>query len=156
MGRTAGRIDTNRTLAERLERLCDQWSAEHGRPLSNHTLSAALGAARHPASKPYLSQLHTENPSSPSTELLLALACFFEVELEHFFGNGAVASEEDSAIAGQLLDPGLRRLIHTAADLSAHAQGFVTRMAESFRAAEGLIEHPSDSTPRVQHVVPKS
>lgn len=130
MGRTNGRVDANSALVDRLERLCDEWSAEHGHPLSNQILSAALGATGHPVSKPYLSQLRTGQRSNPSTELLLALACFFEVEFESFFGSEATPNAEDIVIAGQLRDSGLRRLIHVSADLSTDAQDYLSRIAE--------------------------
>lgn len=160
MGRTKGRIDANRTLMEILERLSDKWSAEHGRPLSNQMLSAALGAAGHPVSKLYLSQLRTGHRSNPSTDLLLALACFFEVEFESFFDSAASSSDEDIVIVGRLRDPGLRRLLHMSADLSADTQSYLTRVAELFRAAEGLIEQPTDiattrHNPRLRRARPR-
>lgn len=100
-------------------------------------------------STPYLSQLRSGVRTNPSEQVVLALAEYFGVDAEYFFGpaprpDPEQIPEEDRSVAEELFDLELRSLARKAVDLSPASQSLLSSIAEKLRASEGLPSVPPD------------
>ncbi|MEV0245501.1 helix-turn-helix transcriptional regulator [Nocardia sp. NPDC050712] len=134
-------------FSARLNRLFEQVRPPGRKPHTNAEVAAALTAAGHPISKPYLSQLRSGRRRNPSDETVAALARFFKVKPDYFF-NSAYASQIDNdlSLLSLLQGYGLRRLSSRAFDLSEESQYLLATLAEKLRLSEGLPAIPPDGT----------
>ncbi|WP_024803174.1 helix-turn-helix domain-containing protein [Nocardia sp. BMG51109] len=134
-------------FAERLNKLFDMVHPPGRKPHTNTEVSAALSAAGHPISKPYLSQLRSGRRTNPSAETVAALARFFKVDPAYFTDDVYAAKiDHDLEILSQLRGYGLRRLSNRAFDLSDESLALLTSIADKLRAGEGLPEVPPTDT----------
>ncbi|TSD95693.1 helix-turn-helix transcriptional regulator [Skermania sp. ID1734] len=134
-------------FAARLNKLFETVHPPGRKPHTNAEVAAALTAAGHPISKPYLSQLRSGQRTNPSDETVAALARFFKVKPDYFFNDiYATKIEHDLELLSQLEGYGLRRLSIRAFDLSEESQTLLTALAEKLRASEGLPSVPPDGT----------
>ncbi|MGC0362503.1 transcriptional regulator with XRE-family HTH domain [Rhodococcus sp. 27YEA15] len=101
-------------------------------------------------STPYLSQLRTGVRTNPSPEIVAALAHFFGVHPDYFYGPSeaprAVSSGgADLTVVEQLHNVRLRNLTSRVVDLSESSQDLLVEMAENLRTSERLPRVPPDS-----------
>lgn len=138
---------TEVTFSRRLNKLFETVRPPGRTSHTNAEVAAALTAAGHPISKPYLSQLRSGRRRNPSDETVAALARFFKVKPDYFFNDAyARKVDHDLELLAQLRGYGLRRLSSRAFDLSEESQSLLTSMAEKLRASEGLPDIPADGT----------
>ncbi|MFF0545079.1 helix-turn-helix domain-containing protein [Nocardia thailandica] len=131
-------------FAPRLNKLFE--STPGIRPHTNRHVARALREAGHSISAPYLSQLRTGLRTNPSRQTVAALAHYFQVEPEYFFGdivNDPVP--DDHTILTRLHLPHPRRLLLTVYGLSADSQELLIKISERLRASEGLPALPCDT-----------
>lgn len=102
-------------------------------------------------STPYLSQLRTGVRTNPSPEVVAALAHFFKVQPDYFYGPSDQLPAEDStgeadlSVLAQLHNVRLRNLTARVVDLSSSSQDLLVEMAENLRSSENLPRVPPDS-----------
>ncbi|TSE00383.1 helix-turn-helix domain-containing protein [Skermania sp. ID1734] len=131
----------------RLNQLFETVHPPGRRPHTNAEVAAALTAAGHPISKPYLSQLRSGQRTNPSKETVHALARFFKVKPDYFFDDiYANRIERDLTLLTQLEGYWLRQLSVRAFDLSEESQNLLTALAEKLRSSEGLPAVPADGS----------
>ncbi|MGC0362687.1 transcriptional regulator with XRE-family HTH domain [Rhodococcus sp. 27YEA15] len=109
-------------------------------------------------STPYLSQLRSGVRTNPSEQVILALAEYFKVGPDYFFGptprqDPELASAEDRSVVEEFHDAELRSLTRKAADLSTESQDLLSSIAEKLRASEGLPPVPPDCSTYTAPVV---
>lgn len=98
-------------FATQLNKLFESAHHPERRPHTNGEVAAAVTAAGHPISKPYLVQLRSGEQTDPSTEMVVALAKFFKVKPDYFFDDRYAAKvDSDLKLLAQLHGVGLRRL----------------------------------------------
>lgn len=126
-------------FADRLNEVLAQWERLHGMRMSNRALAFRVTQAGHPVSATYLSQLRSGNRDNPSPALVETVARVLGVELTRFSDGGARDPVPgDDAVSAAVDDPGLRRLLTTAAGLSGSSIELLSDLAGKFRVAEGL------------------
>ncbi|NHP18225.1 transcriptional regulator [Rhodococcus sp. IC4_135] len=109
-------------------------------------------------SKPYLSQLRCGHRTSPSDEVIDALAAFFDVSRGYFFTVSVpVAASgdvhvDDADIAERLDDPAHRALLLAANGLSAPSLELLADLATKLRISERRPAVPADSPSYVRLV----
>ncbi len=125
-------------FADRFNEVVSQWEQAHGGRMSNRTLAFQVTQAGHPVSATYLSQLRSGNRENPSPALVEAVARVLAVESAQLNGGGGSDPvPEDEVVAAAVTDPVLRRLLATAAGLSAASVELLSNMAGRLRVAEG-------------------
>ncbi|MGW5309550.1 transcriptional regulator [Nocardia thailandica] len=135
--------DSGPDFAWRLNELFDRPTLPGRRPHTNRTVADAVTARGHRLSSPYLSQLRTGQRVNPSPRLVAALAAYFGVAPQYFYGlTGAHPVRADSTVVRRLRTPGLRSLLHHAQQLDADTLDVILQFSDSLRAAEGLPAHP--------------
>ena len=106
-------------------------------------------------SKPYLSQLRCGFRSSPSDEVVTALAAFFGVSRGYFFtvpGASGDVHVEDAEIVRHLDDTVHKELLLAANELSAPSLELLADLATKLRLSEGRPAVPADSPSYVRLV----
>lgn len=109
-------------------------------------------------SKPYLSQLRCGHRTSPSDEVVTALAAFFGVSRGYFFTVPvpiAASSDvhvDDADIADRLDDPALKALLLAANGLSAPSMELLADLATKLRISDRRPVVPADSPSYVRLV----
>ena len=117
--------------------------------LTNAQVVEALSQRGCKISTPYLSQLRSGVRTNPSEQVVLALADFFGVAAEYFFGptprqDPELIPEEDRSVVEEFHDSELRSLAIKAVDLSPESQDLLSSIAEKLRSSEGLPAVPPD------------
>lgn len=117
--------------------------------LTNAQVVEALSQRGCRISTPYFSQLRSGVRTNPSEQVILALADYFEVDAEYFFGptprqDPELIPEEDRSVAEEFYHPELRSLACKAVDLSPESQNLLSSIAEKLRSSEGLPSVPPD------------
>ncbi|WCT06127.1 transcriptional regulator [Rhodococcus qingshengii] len=106
-------------------------------------------------SKPYLSQLRCGHRTSPSDEVVDALAAFFGVSRGYFFTAPVVSRDvqvEDADIVGRLDDPAHKALLLAANGLSAPSLNLLADLATKLRISDQRPVIPADSPSYVRLV----
>ena len=107
--------------------------------MSHRALAFQVTQAGHPVSATYLSQLRSGHRDNPSPALVEAVARALAVEITEFSdGGGRDPVPGDDRLSATVDDPALRRLLITAAGLSATSVELLSDMAARLRLAEGL------------------
>ncbi|MTE16065.1 hypothetical protein [Nocardia aurantiaca] len=129
-------------FSARLNMLFQAWESEHGHRLTYNKVVEDLASAGHTVSRSYLSLLRSGQRSNPSDGVVVALAAFFDAEVEYVrTGVSAGGSPTDRFIAEKFGNAPLRRLIRNAAGLSKGSIESLEYLADRLRVMEGL---PSD------------
>ncbi|MDE8648952.1 helix-turn-helix transcriptional regulator [Rhodococcus qingshengii] len=129
--------------------------ARSSRRLTNKAVVNGMAAHGVGISTPYLSQLRTGMRDSPSDEVVLALAKYFDVSPGYFFsipwsGDREAAYGEDEGVVGGLEDPDLQKLLSTSNGLSSGSLDLLADVATKLRAAEARYVIPVDSSAYVR------
>ncbi|MDN3460688.1 helix-turn-helix domain-containing protein [Rhodococcus sp. APC 3903] len=106
-------------------------------------------------SKPYLSQLRCGHRSSPSDEVVDALAAFFGVSRGYFFAAPVASGDahvEDADIIGRLDDPAHKALLLAATGLSTPSLNLLADLATKLRISDHRPVIPADSPSYVRLV----
>ena len=144
---TAGHAASGNVFRTRLNELF----AAAGPNLTNAAVVRGLVEHGCRISKPYLSQLRCGHRTSPSDEVVDALAAFFGVSRGYFFTAPvpvAVSSDvhvEDADIVERLDDPAHKALLLAANGLSAPSLELLTELATKLRISDDLPVVPADS-----------
>nr|WP_257233017.1 helix-turn-helix transcriptional regulator [Rhodococcus qingshengii] len=101
-------------------------------------------------STPYLSQLRNGVRTSPSDEVVGALADYFGVSPGHFFtvpwtGDRALAETQDADTVARLDDQELKQLLQTSNGLSATSLELLLNLAGKLRISDQRRKVPADS-----------
>lgn len=120
------------------------------RRLTNAVVAKGLLARGCRVSTPYLSQLRTGVRTSPSGEVVGALADYFGVSPGHFFtipwtGDHTLVEGEDATIVERLDDLELKQLLQTANGLSATSLELLLKLAARLRISDQRRKVPADS-----------
>ncbi|MFD4785103.1 helix-turn-helix domain-containing protein [Rhodococcus qingshengii] len=118
------------------------------RGLTNVAVAQGLLARGYRISTAYLSQLRHGARSSPSDEVVSALADYFDVPLGYFFtipwsGDRARVHDEDAEIVDHLADQELRQLLRAANGLSATSLDLLSNLAAALRISESSRTTPT-------------
>ena len=118
------------------------------RRLTNTAVANGLLARGYRISTPYLSQLRHGVRSSPSDEVMSALADYFDVPLGYFFtipwsGDRARVHDEDAEIVDHLADQELRQLLRAANGLSATSLELLSNLAAALCISESSRKTPT-------------
>ncbi|EQM32314.1 MULTISPECIES: helix-turn-helix transcriptional regulator [Rhodococcus] len=118
------------------------------RRLTNVAVANGLLARGYRISTPYLSQLRHGVRSSPSDEVVSALADYFDVPPGYFFtipwsGDRARVHDEDAEIVDHLADQELRQLLRAANGLSATSLELLSNLAAALRISESSRKTPT-------------
>ncbi len=132
------RYSSGEEFAVRLNVLFDRWECANGERLSNSVVAERLTAAGHRVSKPYLSQLRSGKRGNPSWDLVCGLSEVFGMDGEFLVHGLMPTGAGDGTIVERLRDDSLRKLMSIAAALTAEDLDYLVRIADMFRAAEGL------------------
>lgn len=126
-------------FADRFNEVVSQWEQAHGIRMTNRALAFRVTQAGHPVSATYLSQLRSGNRDNPSRALVETVARVLAVELTRFNDGGpGDPVPGDDLVSAAVDDPALRRLLTTAAGLSASSIELLSDLAAKLRLAEGL------------------
>ncbi|NKY42937.1 hypothetical protein [Nocardia cerradoensis] len=126
-------------FADRFNNVISQWEQVHGTRMTNRALAFRVTQAGHPVSATYLSQLRSGNRDNPSQALVETVARVLAVESTRFNDGGpGDPAPGDDLVSSALDDPALRRLLTTAAGLSASSIELLSDVAAKLRLAEGL------------------
>ncbi|OXR45967.1 Nucleoid-associated protein EspR [Nocardia cerradoensis] len=126
-------------FADRFNDVISQWEQVHGTRMTNRALAFRVTQAGHPVSATYLSQLRSGNRDNPSQALVETVARVLAVESTRFNDGGpGDPAPGDDLVSSALDDPALRRLLTTAAGLSASSIELLSDVAAKLRLAEGL------------------
>lgn len=117
--------------------------------LTNAQVVEALSIRGCRISTPYLSQLRSGVRTNPSEQVVLALADYFRVSADYFFGptprqDAELIPEEDRSVVEEFHNSELRSLTRKAVDLSTESQDLLSSIAEKLRSSEGLPAVPPD------------
>lgn len=120
------------------------------RRLTNSAVAKGLLSRGCQVSTPYLSQLRNGVRTSPSDEVVGALADYFGVSPGHFFtipwtGDRPLIEGEDATIVEGIDDPELRQLLQTANGLSATSLELLLKLAARLRISDQRRKVPADS-----------
>ncbi|MDZ7911917.1 MAG: helix-turn-helix transcriptional regulator [Rhodococcus sp. (in: high G+C Gram-positive bacteria)] len=101
-------------------------------------------------STPYLSQLRNGVRTSPSDEVVGALADYFGVSSGHFFtipwtGDRTLVEGKDATIVERPDDPELKQLLQAANELSATSLELLLKLAARLRISDQRRKVPADS-----------
>ncbi|MFF2059938.1 helix-turn-helix domain-containing protein [Rhodococcus qingshengii] len=129
------------------------------RRLTNVAVAHGLLARGCRISTAYLSQLRHGARSSPSDEVVSALADYFDVPLGYFFtipwsGDRARAHDEDAEIVDHLTDQELRQLLLASNGLSATSLELLSNLAaalcisENRRRTSARTQRPTPDRPK--------
>jgi transcriptional regulator with XRE-family HTH domain len=118
-------------LADRLNRLFEDVRGRGGRRWTNDEVATAVKEIDPSirVSGAYLSALRTGAKRRPSTELLAALAKFFEVSVDHLVG-GETRTDAEAELSRVAENLGVRRLALRALELSPEGLAAVTKIIE--------------------------
>ncbi|MCQ4127673.1 transcriptional regulator [Rhodococcus erythropolis] len=110
-------------------------------PLTNHNVAKEIRRRGYPLSGPYLSQLRTGVRVNPSNLVVDALADYFRVAPDFFFGphpSDASASDgcPNTAIISDLHNLDLRRLLSACVGLSSQSLEILITMSDRLRHAD--------------------
>ncbi|PSR69540.1 hypothetical protein C8258_00030 [Nocardia sp. MDA0666] len=126
-------------FADRFNHVISQWEQVHGTRMTNRALAFRVTQAGHPVSATYLSQLRSGNRDNPSQALVETVARVLAVESTRFNDGGpGDPAPGDDLVSSTVDDPALRRLLTTAAGLSASSIELLSDVAAKLRLAEGL------------------
>ncbi|WP_062996244.1 hypothetical protein [Nocardia mikamii] len=126
-------------FADRFNDVVAQWEQVHGTRMTNRALAFRVTQAGHPVSATYLSQLRSGNRDNPSQALVETVARVLAVEMTRFNDGGpGDPAPGDDLVSSAVEDPALRRLLTTAAGLSASSIELLSDVAAKLRLAEGL------------------
>jgi len=151
---TAGHAASGNVFRTRLNELF----AAAGPNLTNAAVVRGLLEHGCRISKPYLSQLRCGHRTSPSDEVVDALAAFFGVSRGYFFTVRvpiAVSSDvhvDDADISERLDDPALKALLLAANGLSAPSMELLADLATKLRISDRRPVVPADSPSYVRLV----
>lgn len=120
--------------------------------LTNAQVVEALSQRGCKISTPYLSQLRSGVRTNPSEQVVLALADYFGVAAEYFFGptprqDPELIPEEDRSVVEEFHDSELRSLAIKAVDLSLNRRTCSHRLRRNFA-------RPKDSRPSLRIAAP--
>lgn len=120
------------------------------RRLTNAAVAKGLLTRGCRVSTPYLSQLRTGVRTSPSDEVVGALADYFGVSPGHFFtvpwtGDRALVEAQDADTVDRLDDQELRQLLQAANGLSATSLELLLNLATKLRISDQRRKVPADS-----------
>ncbi|MGR6520098.1 helix-turn-helix domain-containing protein (plasmid) [Rhodococcus erythropolis] len=120
------------------------------RRLTNAAVAKRLLARGCRVSTPYLSQLRTGVRTSPSDEVVAALADYFGVSPGHFFtvpwaGDRGLVEAQDADIVDHLDDQELKDLLLAANGLSATSLELLANVAAKLRISDQRRKVPADS-----------
>lgn len=133
------RSSSGTEFATRLNVLFDRWECVNGERLSNSVVAQRLTAAGHRVSTPYLSQLRSGKRDNPSRELVRGLTEVFGMDGDFLVHGLLPTAAGDREIVARLRDDPLRKLAAIAAELPPAEVDYLIRIADMFRAAEGLL-----------------
>ncbi|WCT05971.1 helix-turn-helix domain-containing protein [Rhodococcus qingshengii] len=147
----AGRVTEENVFRVRLNELF----ARSSRRLTNKAVVNGMAAHGCPISTPYLSQLRTGVRDSPSDDVVMALARYFDVSPGYFFsipwsGDREGVCGEDERVVACLDDSDLKKLLSTANGLSSKSLDLLADVATKLRAAEARYVIPVDSSAYVR------
>ncbi|MDE8649685.1 helix-turn-helix domain-containing protein [Rhodococcus qingshengii] len=108
-------------------------------------------------SKPYLSQLRHGLRSSPSDEVVAALAGYFGVSRGYFFtvplpSTSGDVHAEDADVIDRIADPDMKELLRAANGLSMSSLELLTDLATKLRVSDRRPVVPADSPSYVRLV----
>ncbi|MFF0497487.1 transcriptional regulator [Nocardia aobensis] len=127
-------------FADRFNHVISHWEQVHGTRMTNRALAFRVTQAGHPVSATYLSQLRSGNRDNPSQALVETVARVLAVESTRFNDGGpGDPAPGDDLVSAAVDDPALRRLLTTAAGLSASSIELLSDVAAKLRLAEGLV-----------------
>ncbi|OFV75082.1 nucleoid-associated protein EspR [Rhodococcus erythropolis] len=125
-------------------------AARGGRRLTNTAVARGLLERGCRISTPYLSQLRCGVRTSPSDEVVGALADYFGVSPGHFFtvpwiGDRTLAETQDADIVDRLDNQELKQLLQAANGLSATSLELLLKLAGKLRISDQRRKVPADS-----------
>ncbi|MET3953778.1 transcriptional regulator with XRE-family HTH domain [Rhodococcus sp. OAS809] len=125
-------------------------AARRGRRLTNTAVARGLLERGCRISTPYLSQLRCGVRTSPSDEVVAALADYFGVSPGYFFtvpraGDRGLVEAQDADIVDHLDDQELKDLLLAANGLSATSLELLANVAAKLRISDQRRKVPADS-----------
>ncbi|WP_181992028.1 MULTISPECIES: helix-turn-helix domain-containing protein [unclassified Rhodococcus (in: high G+C Gram-positive bacteria)] len=135
-------------------RLNELFAASNPQPTNGAVARAFLDRGCR-ISAPYLSQLRSGVRTSPSDDVVTALANYFGVSSDHFFtscwaGDRTLIEKDDAKIVELLCDSAFRELLRAANGLSTTSLELLLNIATKLRASDHGRRVSTDSTSNIR------